>query len=416
MPRLVTGDPLRFAQILYNLVGNAVKFTEKGVVTVDLDSSEEDGGAIPVRVVVRDSGIGIEASKLETIFESFTQADAGTSRRFGGTGLGLTISRQLALLLGGDISVESQPGLGTAFTATARFEPCFEVAADAVLPGEVLISADSFAAAAALPQEQGSAGTSSTILLVEDNEMNARVVQRFLRTVGASAVRAGDGLEALRLLRDGNFSMVLMDVEMPGMDGLETSRRIRAGEAGERAVDVRIIAMTAHSEAEARSRCVEAGMDDFVSKPLDFAELDALLPLLTADRRAKPGAALLVSVDPETAPLLDTKQTLIRLGGDEELLRELYGVLLGEAAGRTAEALRSVESHDYEGLRRLAHKVRGSAASIGAERLSAVAASLERAADGHDVDSIDGMMERFLTVYSATVKEISAVMERMRQS
>lgn len=415
-PELVLGDPLRFGQILFNLIGNAVKFTEKGGVYVSLLSlSRKDGSdTIRLQVEVRDTGIGIPANRLESIFESFSQASEGTARKYGGSGLGLTISRRLARLLGGDVHVESLSGSGSSFTFDAYFAaaPAGATAERAVYAAPGAEPSASLDRGPALGESRApSAG--ATILLVEDNPINARVALRFLHSFGNAADHARDASEAIRLLREKRYGIVLMDIELPEIDGLELSRRIRRGDAGEPARAVPIVAMTAYSGAEVRAKCADAGMDDFITKPLEFPALESIIS------RFEPSFSLLGSKPsapedplPETrprtyeTPILDRKNTLVRLGGDEPLINELYGILRAEAPDRTAKALRFAEDRDYDALARLSHQVKGSAASLGALRLAEAASELQKAAEVQDVERISASLSAFLESFALTYREL----------
>ncbi|MFA6506891.1 MAG: ATP-binding protein [Treponemataceae bacterium] len=412
VPDLVIGDPLRFSQVLFNLIGNAVKFTERGGVYVSLlpIPRKESQEKIGLRIEVRDTGIGISADRLEAIFESFSQATEGTSRKYGGSGLGLTISRRLARLLGGDVSAESVGGSGSTFTFHAYFSiaPAGSVSENVIavaVPHQSKYPKTDIAAVMSSPP--------GSILLVEDNPINARVAMRFLQSFGKSADHARDGAEALGFLRSKRYGLVFMDVELPELDGLELTRRIRQGEAGESSRVVPIVAMTAYSGPEARSKCAEAGMDDFLTKPLDFPALESILsrfdlsfpypvsqPVVVDEPSPPvPGAGIVL-------PVLDRKNTLVRLGGDEELINELYGILRSQAAERTSQALRYVEENDYVALAGLAHQVKGSAASLGALRLAAAANTLQKAAEAKNGDLISLALSAFLEAFALTYKEV----------
>lgn len=420
LPELLMGDPLRFSQIMFNLIGNAVKFTDKGGVSVSvlvkprsavagtLGSRVAADPQIGLRVEVRDTGIGIPAEKISTIFESFAQASAGTSRKYGGSGLGLTISRRLARLFGGDVSVESTLGSGSSFFFDALFEPAPKEA----LPPESNGPGGFLLGAGAVPEpESAGSGNEPSILLVEDNHINARVALRFLDSIGRCADRAESGAEALRLIAARRYGLVLMDVELPGMDGLETARRVRAGEAGAESRLVPIVAMTAHSGSDARASCEAAGMDDFLSKPIDFAELEAVLSRFERPYGRTVGSGRKTERPSEEPtfeqPILDRKSALVRLGGDQELLAELYGIFRSEASDRSSQALRFNESGDFASLAALAHQVKGSAASLGARRLAAAADELQKAAASRG-DSTPGALENFLAVYALTYKALAS--------
>ncbi len=273
VPAAVLGDVTRLRQVLVNLVGNAVKFTERGSVEVTLEWASREGGPAELRFAVRDTGIGIPAERLERLFQPFTQGDASMSRRYGGTGLGLVISKRLAEAMGGRMWVESEPGAGSCFHFTVEAVP-------AVLPPR--------APSARVPTHDLASSHPLRILLAEDNHVNQRVAVRMLERLGYRAEVAASGREVLQALERQPFDLVLMDVQMPEMDGLETTRRIRArwGDAGPR-----IVAMTANAMQGDRDRCLAAGMDDYITKPLRRADLAAMILACASAREARADAA-----------------------------------------------------------------------------------------------------------------------------
>jgi len=256
-PAWVVGDPMRFRQILNNLLSNAVKFTLEGRVELRLRRAG-DGDTAPLLIEVSDTGVGIPADKLSAIFEEFTQADGSTARKFGGTGLGLAITRKLVRMMGGEITVESEVGKGSTFRVEL---PLREIAGP---PG----AEPAAAAEGALSPEQGAA--KAAILVVEDNLINQRVVAAMLKREGyrvETAVHGGEAIEALDRVRP---DLILMDVQMPVVDGLEATRRIRANP---RWRQVPIIALTAHAMAGDRELCLASGMDDYLTKPVNRTQL-----------------------------------------------------------------------------------------------------------------------------------------------
>jgi len=252
IPERLVGDPVRFRQILTNLVSNAIKFTDCGGVDVEVELESAANEEAVLRVAVRDTGIGIPPEKIKAIFEPFTQADGSTTRRFGGTGLGLSISSRLAELMGGRIWVESEVGKGSVFFVTLRL---------AVAPAEV-------AKPSTAPARDGPcAAARLRILVAEDNPINQRVAARILELDGHQVTLAGDGRQAWELASSRPFDLILMDVQMPVMSGLEAARLIRERERS-RGGHIPIIALTASAMKGDRERCLEAGMDDYLSKPL----------------------------------------------------------------------------------------------------------------------------------------------------
>jgi signal transduction histidine kinase len=259
VPEQIVGDPLRIRQILSNLISNAVKFTESGSVDVHVESTFSQQGQFWLNFKVADSGAGIPADKLTCIFDKFMQADGTVSRRYGGTGLGLAITRKLVEMHGGQIEVESELGRGTTFVVKL---PC-EIATEEPGPGK---SVEKLPA----PHVDASS-TLIRILLVEDNQVNQKVVTTVLRKRGFSIEVAGDGTEALaKLEKSLAFDLILMDVQMPVLDGLETTRLIRKDS---RWKGIPIVAMTAHAMSGDMERCLEAGMDGYISKPVHPARL-----------------------------------------------------------------------------------------------------------------------------------------------
>ncbi len=254
MPRQIAGDPLRIRQIIANLVSNAVKFTEHGSVSVRAGGEFTHPREFTLRITVQDSGTGIPADKLLSIFDKFTQADGSVTRRFGGTGLGLAITRSLVELHGGEIHVQSELGRGSSFEVTLKCE------ADANGPSPKPNATEQAAAVSGVP------ASPARILVVEDNQVNQKVVTAVLRKRGFTIELANDGQEALNKLDNSPaFDLVLMDVQMPVLDGLEATRLIRKEQ---RWKGLPIIAMTAHAMNGDKERCLEAGMNGYISKPV----------------------------------------------------------------------------------------------------------------------------------------------------
>ncbi|MBI4876756.1 MAG: response regulator [Acidobacteria bacterium] len=269
-PETLLGDPLRLRQILVNLVGNAVKFTDSGWVSLRVEVLCRGEAGVELRFAVTDTGIGIPKDKLEPIFDPFSQLDGSTTRRYGGTGLGLSISARLAELMGGRIRAESEPGRGSTFSFTARFRT--DPAGAAVEP---LLGAGTRPSGQA-PQAGLARRRSLRILVAEDNPVNQKLVDCLLRKEGHQATIVASGVAAVSAARERVFDLILMDVQMPELDGLEATGAIRRSEASTGA-RVPIVAMTAFAMAEDRETCLRAGMDDYLTKPLSFATLRAML-------------------------------------------------------------------------------------------------------------------------------------------
>ncbi|MEI7990185.1 MAG: histidine kinase N-terminal 7TM domain-containing protein [Chloroflexota bacterium] len=264
VPSLLQGDPGRLRQILTNLLGNAIKFTEHGEVSVRVTKLKETQEEVTLRFAVRDTGIGIPPAKLGLLFNKFTQVDSSTTRNYGGTGLGLAISKQLAELMGGEIGVESEEGKGSEFWFTVCLKVLNERRAITPRKTDTEITALAF-------------DSKKRILLVEDNLINQKVALGILKKLGLPADAAGNGLEALRALESQPYDLVLMDMHMPQMDGLEATQHIRAPQSKVLDHEIPIIAMTASAMQEDRQRCLQAGMNDFITKPVQSQVLAQVL-------------------------------------------------------------------------------------------------------------------------------------------
>ena len=396
VPEMLMGDPLRLGQVLLNLTCNAIKFTEKGKVDLGVALARGGEGEATLRFTVVDTGIGMAPEQQEKLFSAFTQADTSTTRRYGGTGLGLTISAQLVETMGGSIRVASEQGKGSTFSFTVRFPlPSQEESAAAALAREPA----GLASAAA----DGFAGL--RILLVEDNAINQEVARELLERRGARVVQAGDGAEALRLLglSGPGYHAVLMDVHMPVMDGLEATRRIRLDPSLD---GLPIIAMTASALVPERELCLEAGMNDQVSKPFQAAELFATLarwvrpeasPGLGADAPAPEAAAFGL---PDRLPGIDLKRALGMLES-APLLRKLLKTFRIENLALLDDLHAALADGDLELARRLVHTVKGVSGNLGAVELSGAAGNLEPAL-GQGGETL----ERALGAFAARLNQV----------
>ncbi len=257
VPKIICSDPLRFTQIIINLCSNAIKFTSSGEVYVRIYVAKKDGDNITLAVSVKDTGIGMSKKEQARIFESFAQADGSTTRKFGGTGLGLAISKSLTQLLGGEIWVESEPGKGSTFN--------FTIQTKAGLESELEEENQS-------NSQAGFSLPSLNILLAEDNEINQEIALELLKSMGANVTLAQNGEEAVKLFKENDFDLILMDIQMPILDGLSATKRIRNG-MHPQAKKIPIVAMTAHAMTGDKEKSLEAGMNDHITKPIDINEL-----------------------------------------------------------------------------------------------------------------------------------------------
>jgi signal transduction histidine kinase/CheY-like chemotaxis protein/HPt (histidine-containing phosphotransfer) domain-containing protein len=390
VPDWVWGDPARLRQVLTNLAGNGLKFTPAG--RVDIEVRRLPDGRL--RFAVRDTGIGIPAEAQNRVFELFTQADGSTSRRFGGTGLGLTISKRIVEQMGGEIGLESRPEEGSTFWFILGLEP-----APPPAPRDV------GGKAAGRP-----AGRRHRILVAEDDVINQIVIVEQLTLLGHEAVAVPNGWATLEALESGDFALVLMDCQMPDLDGYETTRRIREGPEKNRRIP--IVALTAHAMQEDLDRCLAVGMDGYLTKP--FVE-EALRRTLEKWLSGEGGAA--AGPEPERpVPALEGLSAL-----DGERVAELQG--LGRTVGRdllseltaafqsrpyVAEIRSAVALGDWPLVRRNAHALRGSSALLGATGLSALCGELEQLPSDTRAEALAGSLEALETEYRRVLSALAA--------
>jgi PAS domain S-box-containing protein len=376
VPAAVVGDPTRIQQVLTNLVTNALKFTERGRILVAVKEDSRAEGCTRLHVSVTDTGIGIPAEKQEAIFEAFRQADGSTTRRFGGTGLGLSISATLVRLMGGRLWVESEPGAGSTFHFTLALDT-----ADSPESGPVDPRPPRLKVVASKPSAPGR--THGRVLLVEDNVVNQRVASGLLTRRGHHVTVAENGAEALARIARETFDLVLMDLQMPVMDGLAATAEIRRREqlTGRH---VRIVAMTAHAATSDREQCQAAGMDGFLTKPID--------PRLLFAAVEQDGGGIQSAV--ATRATFDEDALRHRLSGDDALMTDVIQMFLEDLPVRLAAINDAVSGRDAEALRTAAHALKGSAGNLSAGELADAAHVLERVGAESRMDAADGAWRR----------------------
>ncbi len=371
-PPYVVGDVTRLRQVLVNLLSNGIKFTEKGGVTVSLAHVPESGGRLLLHFWVRDTGIGIPPERKDRLFQPFTQLDASTTRKYGGTGLGLAICRQLVEAMGGRIWAESEPGVGTTFH--------FTILTRAAGP-EDLPRTGSLLPLPALPDSL----PPLRILVAEDNAINQKVALYMLSRLGYRADVVGNGLEVLRALRRQPYDVVLMDEQMPEMDGVSATAAIRAEWKPERRP--RVVAMTASALEGDRERLLAAGMDDYVSKPVLIEELAAAL--IRAGSASSRPEGVVEGARPAPSPCpIDEAGFAERLGDDGGmLLAQLLPLFLAEADGLMPQLQAALADGNAERVRQAAHRLKGSGADVAATQFARAAASLEVLAKAGELDA-----------------------------
>lgn len=365
VPEVLVGDPRRLRQVFENLVANALKFTERGEVFVLIDVAERHDDAVTLRCSVRDTGIGIPPEMLDLIFEPFVQVDGSLTRKYSGTGLGLAISSRLVAMMGGRLTVQSQVGHGSTFHFTASFE---------LNPDPPYGAASKSAPVAPLAAEGRHAFQRTLrILVAEDNLVNRKLAASILRKLGHSVQVVCNGREALAAFERRKFDVILMDVQMPEMNGLQATAAIRENEKGT-GLHIPIIAITAYAMKGDREQCLEAGMDAYLVKPIrkkDLIEaIEAAIPSAAKAEDEPPST-------PESAADSTWDEALVEVGGDRQLLVTLAEIFLAEYPKELKSIGVAIEQGDCAGLLQAAHTLKGELATFSAQTAMEAAWELE---------------------------------------
>jgi len=379
IPPLLRGDAHRLRQVMINLCGNAIKFTEQGVVTLEAELESQYNRTATVRFTITDTGIGIRQDQIAGLFSPFAQADSSTTRKYGGTGLGLAICKQLVEMMGGTIGVNSRDGSGSTFWFTA----CFEMALPC--PQQPVSDQWHFTSPAATARLVRDA----RILVAEDNATNREVALAQLRKLGYTASAVTNGAEAVEAVRQQGYDLVLMDCEMPMMDGFEATRRIR----GSLQSHIPIVAATADAMPEDRHRCLSAGMNDYITKPVELGALEEVLAKwLSVPRVADtvpmpgqpPGDGALNTFDPDAL--------LRRLMGDRYMAGIVLKGFLQDVPTQLNNLRARLEEADASGVRMQAHALKGASATVAAEGLCAIAGAMERTGSTGGLDQCTDLL------------------------
>lgn len=390
VPVEVMGDPGRLRQILMNLVGNAIKFTKKGAVSVGVELIASAPEELLIIFRIKDTGIGIPSDRIEAIFEPFTQADGSTTRKFGGTGLGLAICKQLCKLMGGDIGVESEAGQGSTFWFTVRFKPMPESAqqAERPTPAKELKCHST--------DDNELRQNSAKILLADDNHVNQVVALAVLKKLGYRADVVANGLEALEALSRIPYDLVLMDCQMPEMDGFEATIAIRNGEKNVLDRFVPIIAMTANAMQGDREKCTNTGMNDYISKPV---KPDTLRQILEKWLKPKVINEQEVAYSLEkTRPDCSPSGEIINIGKIHELveetsiMKEIVAIGMESIPQRVEQLVEAVKTGDLKMAIHLAHSIKGMTACLWAERLNNTITLVENALEKENLGEAAELM------------------------
>jgi TMAO reductase system sensor TorS len=445
VPTVIRGDPIRLRQVLTNLVSNAVKFTQQGAVAVEICTRQTPLGESELLFMVRDTGMGMTQAQMQHLFEPFAQADTSTTRQYGGTGLGLAICKRLVALMEGRIGVKSAPGQGSVFWFTVPLRRA--VQADPASRSEpdrrqspLLLGVDQTSnpdlELLPPPHRDPPIPLLGKVLLVEDNPVNQRVVQKMLEKLGLQPVTANDGIEALAALKRDSFDLVLMDCQMPRLDGYAATEAIRERERESGLTRLPIVALTANVLAGDREHCLAVGMDDYLSKPVKPSalanKLRQWLPMQAVFEPAISGAP------PPPAPLSDrarptnpasaprpTKQSddpLDRqvLQGLNEVMQEEFTTILESFLQHAPNRLREIESavirQDMQALVPPAHSLKSSSANVGASELSDLAKALEAKGRQADTTDLPALYTALRESYRRSKQALRAVIELAARS
>ncbi|MBI1310741.1 response regulator [bacterium] len=434
IPDRIRTDPTRIRQILMNLLGNALKFTEAGSVTVTIRMKQQveslqlatEGTLLDFDVT--DTGIGIAERDISKLFQPFTQADVTTTRRFGGTGLGLTISRRLAELLGGGLTVRSEVGVGSTFTVSIATGPLLDVR---LLDQRTLLQSEARTLTVLQPEQQT---LTARVLLVDDAPDNRLLVSRILQKYGAiveTAENGRDGADKAWLARaEGQpFDVVLMDMQMPVLDGFGATRELRS-----RGYELPIVALTANAQPVDLQRCQDAGCDAHAAKPIDRVALLRTINELTQratsapladETESPPGSVAAQSAEPlvgaesekpdvedgdeedtTSSAAVDRTKALHRMGGSIDLVREVAGLVIELLPAWLAEMERNLQTGDFTNLKRLAHTLKTSADNVGASALAETAWQLESHLRESRIDKVEQLLQLLTQHAAPTLSEL----------
>ncbi len=403
VPQVIVGDKVRLRQVLLNLVGNAIKFTERGQVKVLVRTTSGSGQNLVVEFEVRDTGIGIDQEKAKGLFTAFHQGDVSTFRRYGGTGLGLTICKTIVSMMGGRIWLESQPGEGSSFFFTVNTQAAAEI------PRAEPVPAPSFVTGKSLAQE-----VPMRILLAEDNDINRLLAVKILERLGYQIVAVANGKEAFERLRQQDFDLVLMDIQMPEWDGLEATRQIRSGiPPGRQPV---IVAMTAFAGTEDRVACSQAGMDDYVSKPITTNDLENILRKWSGHARSlQPGVPLPDAPEEQDVARIDREavQRLMDIArqSDPGFIQQVMELFEKQAPVVLNDLRDAVVKMDLTAVWKSAHKLKGTCVNLGAGKMASICRELEKKGRNFEGTGLMPLVQRLEQEYEVTSRELREMLQ-----
>lgn len=407
VPVFVTGDPVRLNQVLVNLISNALKFTEVGYVKLDVEALRQSSSRAMIRFSIEDTGIGIPENKLTTVFESFTQARSDTTRKYGGTGLGLTIVKKIVELQRGEVSVHSVEGQGSTFIIDLPFEKSVSDNLKQKLEG--------------VNKEEVKADYPKNIrvLMAEDNELNQALSESIFKRIGWHLDIAGNGAVALEKLKSSNYDIVLMDIQMPEMDGHTATLKIR-NEFEAPLSQIPIIAITAHALNSEVKKCLAAGMNDYISKPFKVEDLIRKVCALVK-KEVTTGKIVLEDQKPavtDDSNLINLNSLYEMSGNSPETVKTIINMFLSQAPGRVQELLKHLEKQDWENIKKLAHKMKSSYAILGMTRLKEYMQTMEDDCMNNtiDISKFEAIMTSVQSLNEKLMKELENVLSMRRSA
>lgn len=397
LPRNFVSDPTRIRQIILNLLSNAIKFTAQGYVRCDVRGTPINNYEWTLSIRVEDTGIGIPKDKIDTVFNKFTQADSSTTRQFGGTGLGLSIVREITKLLGGEITVTSALGKGTEFELQLRLKTA------APAPEKSMLQKDESYLAAAKPN------TAKCILIAEDNPTNQYVIGMTIEKLGWNHVIVGDGQQAIEMLNARtDFHAVLMDCQMPVMDGYQATRAIRA--RNDAYAHIPIIALTANTQPEDRQKCLESGMNDYLTKPVNIGELQKILMQFLEDSALK-NPAPCTSNAPKNTVILDAQRILSLTSDSPDRIAKFFTIFTQTFHTHSAGIREAIAENDAAKLKMHAHTLKGAAMNLYALELQSIVLEIEMA---HKTpESMSSLVTKLLPDLDAAFERFSEALKAL---
>jgi len=391
VPEYLVGDSVRLSQIVMNILSNSIKFTKEGEIAIIVTNRDTENGKIPIELKIKDTGIGIPESMINNIFESFSQSSKSTSYKFGGTGLGLSLVKQLVGYMDGKIDVESTEGVGTSVSLRIPF----------YLP-EKAVDFKTLKSSETDSKKESFSG--HKILIVDDYTVNRRIVKGMLKKLGVDADEAEDGSTALEMVDQNVYSAIFMDVHMPGMGGLEATRRIREHD-DESKRNVPIIAITASVLDRDIKECKQAGMDGFIAKPFTYDELYSSFKEFIKNGRSANSKTASESNDSSG---LDLNNLYELTGGDKELLKEIMELFLDQTPGLMSKVLTHFKSNEYAKVKEFSHTLKPTFTYVGMDKATELAEQIELMAgeNNPDAEKLEELINEMNTICTQAIDKV----------